>query len=648
MSVEQVEEREVEVNAANIGGIDETSVTFDPGVTVLAGRNATNRTSFLQTVMAALGSDDVSLKGDTDEGYAELSIGEETYTRTLTRENGRVATGGDPYLDDPTLADLFVFLLESNEARQAVARNDDLRELIMRPVDTEEIQREIDRLVEEREEIERELDEIDSLKGDLPDLEEERNKLEAEIEEKKAALEETEAELESRDAGVEEVKEEKVEIEEQLSELQAKRSELDDVRYDLETEKESLSELRSEKQSLEAELTDLPEAPTDGLEDLDETIDRLRSEKQSLESEINELQSTIQFNEKTLEDVDSDLDELRPDDAEGSVTDKLLEGQQTVECWTCGSTVDTEQIESTIDRLRELSRTKLGDVNDLEDRLDDLTEKRQERQEQKQRHEDVQRKLDRIEDQIEGSEEAVEDLQERRTELTQEIEDIEAAVDDAETDSYGDVLDLHKEANQLEYDIGKLEGDLDRVEDDIADIENRIAEQDDLEARLEEVRAELTEARTKIDRIEQNAVDQFNDHMDTVVQLLDYNNLERVWIERVEEEVRDGRRKVQQTVFTLHVVRQTDSGTTYEDTVDHLSESEREVTGLVFALAGYLAHDVYEDVPFMLLDSLEAIDADRIAKLVDYLDDYSEYLVVALLPEDAAALEDGYQRVTDI
>lgn len=72
------------------------------------------------------------------------------------------------------------------------------------------------------------------------------------------------------------------------------------------------------------------------------------------------------------------------------------------------------------------------------------------------------------------------------------------------------------------------------------------------------------------------------------------------------------------------------------------------MTGLVFALAGYLVHDVYEEVPFMLLDSLEAIDFDRIAKLVDYLQEYSEYLVVALLIEDARALDDDYERVEEI
>jgi len=81
------------------------------------------------------------------------------------------------------------------------------------------------------------------------------------------------------------------------------------------------------------------------------------------------------------------------------------------------------------------------------------------------------------------------------------------------------------------------------------------------------------------------------------------------------------------TRFDLHIVRSSPDGTAYEDTVDHLSESEREVTGLVFALAGYLVHDVHETVPFILLDSLEAIDSDRIARVVDYFRTHADYLV---------------------
>src|SRR6056297_2182841 len=145
MSQHQTSSSKARIQAENIGGIQDTSVEFSPGTTILVGRNATNRTSFLQAVMAALGSENVAMKGDADEAAVELTLGDTTYTRQLSRRAGGTITSGDPYLDDPELADLFAFLLESNEARRAIARGDDLRGLIMRPIDTDEIQAEIER-----------------------------------------------------------------------------------------------------------------------------------------------------------------------------------------------------------------------------------------------------------------------------------------------------------------------------------------------------------------------------------------------------------------------------------------------------------------------------------------------------------------------
>jgi hypothetical protein len=136
--------------------------------------------------------------------------------------------------------------------------------------------------------------------------------------------------------------------------------------------------------------------------------------------------------------------------------------------------------------------------------------------------------------------------------------------------------------------------------------------------------------------------------MEEILDMLEYANLTRIWIERVEKTVRDGRRSVEKSVFELHVVRKTESGATYEDTIDHLSESEREITGLTFALAGYLVHEVHETVPFMLLDSMEAIDSERLSDFISYLAEYAPYVVVALLPEDAQALPGKYTRVTEL
>ncbi len=185
MSKANILDQTTKLEVENMGGIDKTTVDFSPGITVLAGRNATNRTSLLRSIMAVMGSDNASLKADADEGRVELSVGEETYVRTFTRTNGSVMTGGNPYLDEPELADLFAFLLETNEARRSVARGADLRELIMRPVDTESIQSEIQQLEQERSQIDDELDELNELKGELPKLEDNRSQLKDEIEEKK-------------------------------------------------------------------------------------------------------------------------------------------------------------------------------------------------------------------------------------------------------------------------------------------------------------------------------------------------------------------------------------------------------------------------------------------------------------------------------
>ena len=651
---------EATLSVRNIGGIDETSVTFDPGVTILAGENATNRTSLLQAIMAVLGSSDVSMKGDADSAAVELRIGGETYTREFTRQASATAASGEPYLEDPTLADLFAFLLESNEARRAVATGGDLRDLIMRPIDTDEIQAKIERHVRERDELEEEIDALQGLKDRLPSLEAERTRLENEIDETTAELASVESALESKDVTVEQTRAEKAELEERLADLRTKRSELDDIRYELETERESLESARARKRDLDTEFEDLPSVPVGEIEELEARIETLRTKKRDRESELNEVQSVIGFNQNMLDGEDGDRLDAAEVSAPASSTDTNADGNgdevtdgllpdATTTCWTCGSEVPRDQIEATVDRLQELSRSKLADVNDIEERLDELTEEVRDLERHQRRREQLQRQRADLESDIQRSESAIDRLTERRGTLQAEIEELEAGIEDLEDgDGYEAVLELHKEANQHEYELGRLEENLEDVEAEVDRIEGRLDAESELRRQRGELTAEIEDLRTRIDRIEEQAVDGFNDHMDSVLKTLGYSNLERIWLERVEREVREGRRKVTKRAFELHIVRQADSGATYEDTIDHLSESEREVTGLVFALAGYLAHGVYETVPFMLLDSLEAIDSARIAALVEYVEGFSERLVVALLPEDAAALPDAYPRISDI
>jgi chromosome segregation ATPase len=639
---------EAKLTVENIGGIDRTEVTFEPGITILAGRNATNRTSLLRAIMAAMGSNDVSIKADAEEGRVELTLDGETYTRRLHRENGTTHLTGDPYLEDTTLADLFAFLLESNEARRAVVTEKDLRDILMRPIDTDEIQADIDRLLEQRRQVSEKLEELGDLKGRLPSLEEQRTQLREEIEKTEAELQEVEAEIEARDADVEAGREEQQEVEARLAELRETRSELEDVRYDLDTEQQSLESLRAEKRELERDREELPERPAERLDGIEDRIEELRAEKQDLETELNEIQSVISFNEERLADGAEMFAEAFDDDTDsGSVTDDLLP-EEHLTCWTCGSEVESEQIETTVDRLQELSQECVAEISSIDDELGELTDQQRELRQQQRRREKLDRRQQELEAELAETESRIEELSERRDALREEVETVETEVERLESDDYDEILGLHKDANQLEYELGQLDTELERVEENIAAIEDRLAEEADLTSRRDELTDEIEALRTRIERIEKDAIEEFNDHMETVLELLAYDNLARVWLERRETEVRDGRQKATKSVFDLHVVRQTSSGTTYEDTVDNLSESERAVTGLVFALAGYLAHDVHEVLPVMLLDSLEAIDSERVATLIEYLEDSADYLVVALLSEDADALGDEHRRVTGI
>jgi DNA repair exonuclease SbcCD ATPase subunit len=636
----------------NIGGISETTVEVAPGLTVLEGRNATNRTSFLQALMAGLGSDRFTLKGDADRGRVELELADTIVERRFERRNGGLHTTGDGYLEDAEVAELFAFLLEENEARRAVVRGDNLREVLTRPIDTAEIEAEIERLQANKRDLEDHIERIDDREDDLHDLERRREELESTVADRRERLEELQTEVEEADADLAAERETNEAVDEQLDELKDRRSRLDDIRFDLETLRETVQSLERERETKQSELEELSVDSDVDPAELRSSLDDLRDRQRRVNAQLNELQSIIQFNEDMLGGTDSEIRaaiaEENEDGDGGSLTDQLVSEDETVTCWTCGSQVAESEIEETLESLRSLSREKSSERQSISAEIEETNERLSEYESAKRNLDALEERLAEIDAKLGSKRERIDDLEDEREELHEEIEELEASVEAEQSSEYDELLDLHKEANRVELELEQAEDELASVEAEIEEVESVVAEREDYEDRLEQVTDQLQELRNRIDRLEENAVDAFNEHIEEVLDLLEYENVARVWIERKEREVREGRRKAAKNVFELHVVRETESGEVYEGTVENLSESEREVVGLVFALAGYLVHDLHESVPVMVLDSLEAIDSERIAALVEYFADYPEYLVVALLPEDAAAIDVEHQTVTSI
>ena len=624
------------LSVTNLGGIDMTTVEFAPGVTLLTGRNATNRTSLLKALNGALGGTAATLKSDADDGQVALALGDDEFTRKYTRTGADVTTEGTPYTDVDTLVDGFVTLLEDNPARRAVERGDDLHDVIMRPVDTEAIEQRIRDLHQEKQELDAERDRIDARRDTLPELEERRQTLQEQI----ATIDEELTDLRDEVANVNADAEAAEEAEALMDDLDAHRQDLRDTEDELELVDSERDALRDKLEAARADRDELP-AATDDRAAIESELDSLREQKRQLDNTIASLQTIVEFNDDLLAEDGATLPGVDPTDE--SVTAALAPDEaQDVVCWTCGSRVERGVIADRLDDLRAVIEDEQAERSDLAERIDELEANLKSIDEHQRRQDELDRTIEQTERKLEQREQRLEELKASASELREQIQALEAEVAETEALRESDLLETYEQLSDLEYDRGQLETELDDVEAEITDIE-ALPDASEIEAQLDEVTQELERERIRIADLETEAVEQFNEHMDEILEVLAFENLARVWIERTTD---DSGRGPPETGFDLHVVRENDAGTVYEDVVEHLSESEREVVGLVVALAGYLAHEAYEVVPFMLLDSLEAIDADRIAELVAYFADYAPHLVVALLPEDAEALPADHERLT--
>jgi DNA repair ATPase RecN len=625
----------VGVSVRNLGGIDSLELAFDPGVTVLTGRNATNRTSLVRSIATALGGSAAELKRDADAGEVALDVGDARYARRFERADGTVRVSGEPYADEGDLVDAFACLLETNPARQAVVRAEGarLREVVMAPVDTAAISARIDEASRELHSVADRIDEIGRRRDNLPALEQQRAErreeladLESELASVRNAVDEVEADADTAEAA-----------EEVVEELKAVRDEYETVRDRLETQRDAVASLEDERETVRAQFEDAT-APGEELATAREELERLQRRERELATTVNSLLSIVEFNQELLEGS-TDL----PVAGGNGPLDQLDPTSREVECWTCGTSVERGDVADRLDDLRGVVDEKREERRGLRDRLDDRRATVADLEERADERAALESKLSAIDEELADREARIEELEAEAGTLQDRIEELEAEATAAEELRDSELLDRYQRLSELEYERGRVEERVESLEEEIAAIEALAAEREGLRERRDDLDAELAELRGRIETLERSAVDTFNEHMATLLERLEYENVERVWIERKVHGDGDG--TAPESTFDLHVVRSTADGSVFEDTVDHLSESERELIGLVVALAGYLVHDVHETVPVMLLDSLEAIDADRIATLVEYFADYPTYLVVALLPEDAQALPDRYERV---
>lgn len=661
---------EATLTAENIGGINHCSVTFTPGLTILTGENATNRTSLLTALNGVLGGSEPSVKTDAETGSTELTVESDeetaTFTRSYERSRGSTqAVSGTPLTDDTDLVDTFVTLLETNDARTAVTQGSDIREVLMRPVDTAEIERRLREKTREKKSLKREYEQADntidneaSVIETQEQVTEELDVITEQIDELQSTVEEYEADEEMAEQAEElvsqleskrsEIKEFESEIQMKNSEIAATKGERKEAIFGMvelfeqatgdEVEQPDLDTITDIEDELEFDKTTL----TDSKDQLEDELSRLRAEKSELEDSIDNLEGIVQFTESTLTDMGNSR-VVKPDTTD--VTAQLAPGGEQVDCWTCGTTVDKEAIRSRSDELRSVITDKKADVDSLESEIESVKSELKNFRQRQRQYDELNDTINTAEQDLERLDADITDIQSQLDDARDELQQLQEAVSETEELRESELPDVYEQLTDLQYKRGQKESRLSEIEDELDEIATAKETRSRLKSEIETVEAEIESLRTRVEMLERGVVDEFNNHMSTLLDQLEYDNLARVWIERRLTDSPSRSSGLETGEFILHVVRKSDDGAVYEDLVDNLSESEREVVGLITALAGYIVHDVAEEVPFLILDSIEAIDSERLVSLVEYIETHAPFVTAALLPEDASAFGDSHNKI---
>lgn len=624
----------------DLGGITQTTVNLDQGVTVLAGPNATNKTSFLKSVAAALGGTGPVPRSDAGSGRVRLELGGREYSREYERNGGEVTASGTPFTNATDLVDTFVALLESNPIRRAVEQGEDLRDLLMMPVDEATIQAEIEQVKTERERVDEQLQTITEDAERLPELTERRDSLLERLNEVESEISSLEESLTEQTAAIDHPTGAGGSQDDPTAKLQSARQDLHEIRERMERERNSLEALRDERRTVQQERHSI-DVDEREVERLNEKLDHLEERSRHLDEMVSDLSTVVNFNERVVET--DYLEEI------GAVTDEqttaaLDPSSMEIECWTCGSKIVRKEVTDRLEGMRSLIEEKRSEQSDVNERIRSLREQRSEAEAAVERNRQLKKRLEKIETEIERRETRLQDLKTDATACHERIETAEAEI--AKQDGTDEeTIERRERFSELEYERGRIEAELAAVRSEISEIESSLDRREDLRERRSELTDELASLRSRIEDLEREVVNTFNEQAQALLDHLEYENIERIRLERVVEGPTLGSTHRQHSRFEMYLTRTDESGTAFSGSVETLSESERTVVGLTAALAGYLAHDIHDEVPVLLLDSLEAVDAIRIGPLIDYLATYVDYLIVALLPADAESVSNEYRVI---
>jgi len=560
----------------NIGGIQHAETTLENGVNAVRAPNWQGKSSFLYALETVFGTEK-RLTENATEADVVLEVDGTKYYVELKRQGNTITKSGNPYLTDDVdleCADLFAFLDETNEIRQAVDRGDNLEDLLTRPLDFEKIDEQIAKLKTEREQVDSELTRADRAADHLPALQEKVTQLEADLEDLHDEWETIDHEPTNENDAQEELSSLRAELN------QTKRA-ISRHESSLETAKDLLKEKREELEELE-----VPE-----YEDLEAELSKRQDELDAVRADRDLVGSLYEYTNRVLE---QDRLDLITDLSRGVLSDSF-------NCWVCGHETNRDDVELNLKNLEDRLEQLRSREASLEQNVEELRQKQSTLKTAERKERDLTTRIGELEGQVSSAETDLAYARERRSELEVEIDEVSDTISTTED-----------EVTDIRSDIKYKEAELEDAQKELKEAQNEAGQRDTLQKERNSLSEEIETLRTRKERVKRDTRDAFDSALDDILDRFDVG----FETARLTES------------FDLVVAR---GGR--EASLDALSEGERQLLGIITALAGHEAFNVADRLPVMLLDSHAGLDDTHIHHLVDYLSTRVDVLVLTAYPE---------------
>lgn len=588
-----------EIDVSNIAGIRNGQATLQPGLNTVQASNFQGKSSFIAAIQAVLGTTgrfSVShpLTEDEEEGAVTLTTDDDEYEVTLKREDNAVSRSGKPYLTDETdqvCANLFAALGEDNPIRAAVRNGEDLTDYLQAPLNIEEINAQIKGLKRQRDDIKTEMREAEKSADKLPTIEQEITQLEETLEDLREERDELSEQL--PEGGVSD------ELSEKLS---TKQGDLSDVDRRISQLEGKIDRLKNKLEEKQAELDDL-EVPSEP--ELNADVEEKESRISELEQQISLLQDLQRANQQI---IDQNQIELVTDIDRGISED-------TIDCWVCGEETTTSSIETRLQALQEKLNTLRSEKSELESEVQDINSTKREIRQKENRRDDLEDAIGRIKVDIEEAKSDLEQAKSKKEDLEAEVAELEETVEESSEE-------VNEEFSDINSEISRKERTLERKKNKLQELEAAAEKAETLEDQVEELSNQIAELREQKKEKQRELEKQFNSALEDVIDKFAPGFDGGRLIPKSEEEGEDFDK------FELTIVRDG-----RETSLENLSEGERELVGIVVAIAGYRTFNVDDRVPVILIDGISQLSSENLQLLLDYLADASEMLVTTAYPE---------------